>query len=118
MPQTWTSLHYHIVFSTKHRQPTIAAELQHRLFAYLGGLFRAEEGQLIAVGGMPDHVHLLARLNQKHALADVMRIVKANSSRWVHEAFPQLGGFAWQSGYGAFTVGLSTLESVKGYIAR
>lgn len=118
MPQTWTALHYHLVFSTKHREPTITTDIQPRLYSHFGGLIRAEGGQLLAVGGMPDHVHLLARLNQRQALADVMRIVKTNSSKWIHEAFPAAPRFAWQTGYGAFTVGLSTLPSVKQYIAN
>jgi REP element-mobilizing transposase RayT len=118
MPQTFTSLHYHIVFSTKHREPTITPELQPRLYDYVGGLFRAEGGQLLSAGGMPDHVHLLVRLNQQHALADVMRVVKAGSSGWVHDTFSDRRGFAWQAGYGAFTVGLTTMGRVKQYIAN
>lgn len=118
MPQTWTALHYHLVFSTKHREPTITNDIQPRLCSYFGGLIRAEGGQLLAVGGMPDHIHLLARLNQRQALADVMRIVKSNSSKWIHETFPAALRFAWQTGYGAFTVGLSRLPTVKQYIAN
>ena len=118
MPQTFTSLHYHIVFSTKHRDPSITPELQPRLYEYLGGIVRSQGGQLVAAGGIPDHVHLLMRLNQQHAVADVMRVLKANSSGWVHETFPQLRNFAWQTGYGAFTVGLSTMARVKRYIAN
>ena len=84
MPQSFTCLHFHFIFSTKNRLPLIAPELQPRLFEYLGGIVRAEKGRLIATGGMPDHVHLLASLSKEMAVADAMRIIKANSSAWIH----------------------------------
>jgi REP element-mobilizing transposase RayT len=111
-------LHYHLVFSTKHREPTITPTIRPRLYEYLGGLVRAEGGVLLNVGGMPDHVHLLARLSQTRAVADVLRVVKTNSSRWVRETFPDATGFGWQTGYGAFTVGHSTMNAVKRYVAN
>ena len=67
---------------------------------------------------MPDHVHLLVSLDKQISMAETMRIVKANSSRWVHETFPALSGFAWQAGYGAFAVSYSHLERVKNYLER
>ncbi|QEL14383.1 IS200/IS605 family transposase [Limnoglobus roseus] len=118
MPQTFTSLHYHIVFSTKHREPIITPDFQPRLYEYLGGIVRSQGGELVAAGGMPDHIHILVRLNQQHAVADVMRVLKANSSGWVHETFAARNSFAWQTGYGAFTAGLSTMSRVKAYIAN
>ncbi|MFO0848885.1 MAG: IS200/IS605 family transposase [Gemmataceae bacterium] len=116
MPQSFTCLHYHIVFSTKHRQPVIIPAVRPKLFAYLGGLIRAEGGHPVAIGGMPDHVHILARLGQTKALADILRVVKANSSKWVHDTHPEVAGFGWQTGYGAFTVGQSSLEAVRRYV--
>jgi len=89
MPTTHLSLHYHLVFSTKDRVPIMAAEWRERLHAYLGG-----------VG---DHVHLLIGLRATACLADVVREVKAVSSRWVHEEIGERA-FTWQEGYGAFTV--------------
>lgn len=118
MPQLFTSLYYHFIFSTKNRSSTITSAIQPRLYEYLGGIFRTEGGILLVAGGVPDHIHLLARLNQKHAIADVLRIVKTNSSKWVHETFPGSEAFAWQAGYGAFTVSTSHLEKVKDYIDR
>jgi putative transposase len=118
MPQSFTSLQYHVVFSTKNREPAITADLQTRLYEYFGGMLRSEGGVLLAAGGMPDHVHLLMRLTQKHALADVLRIVKTNSSKWVHESFADKSSFAWQTGYGAFTVSTSVLDTVKDYIDK
>ena len=67
---------------------------------------------------MPDHVHLLVSLDRQVAIADALRIIKANSSRWVHETFPTLSGFAWQAGYGAFAVSYSHLDRVKAYLPR
>jgi REP element-mobilizing transposase RayT len=118
MPQSFACLHHHLIFSTKNRAPLIAAEVQPRLFEYIGGILRAEGCALAAAGGMPDHVHLLTSLDRKISIADTMRIVKANSSRWVHETFPALSGFSWQVGYGAFAVSYSHLDRVKRYLSQ
>ena len=115
MPQSYTALFYHIVFATKHRELTITPDIRERLYAYLGGVVRGEGGILLAAGGMPDHVHLLVRLNQTRAVADVMRVVKSNSSKRSHDTFDT--NVWWQDGYGAFTVGPSSLTDVKAYIA-
>jgi len=117
MAHTFTKLLYHAVFSTKGRSPTIDAELKPRLHAYLGGIVGELGGKAILVGGTADHVHLLASLSAKTAPADVLRIVKTNSSRWVHEEWRRRGGFAWQTGYAAFTVSQSAADAVKRYIA-
>jgi REP element-mobilizing transposase RayT len=117
VPQSFTCLHYHFVFSTKQRLLLIAPEIQPRLYDYLGGILRAHKGSLLAAGGMPDHVHLLARLDKEMSVSEAMRLLKANSSKWIHETFPELKAFAWQSGYAAFTVSLSGLPAVKGYLA-
>ena len=117
MPQSFAALYCHIIFSTKHREPLISRELQPRLFAYVGGGLRDEGNALLAAGGMPDHVHLLASLSRQTSVAEVVRLVKANSSGWVHQTFPDLRGFAWQNGYGAFSVSASALPAVKRYLA-
>ena len=118
MPQSFTCLHYHLIFSTKNRLPTISADLQPRLYDYLGGILRSEKSILLAAGGMPDHIHLLCSLSKELAVAEALRIIKANSSKWIHETFPQHRSFAWQAGYGAFAVSYSHLANVKRYIAR
>ena len=118
MPQPYTSLNYHIVFSTKNREPWITADLQPRLYEYLGGILRAEGSALLAAGGTVDHVHLLVSLSKEIAVADALRVIKTNSSKWIHETFPSLSGFAWQVGYGAFSVSCSNLDSVKRYLAN
>jgi putative transposase len=118
MPQSLTCLHYHLIFATKGRAPLITPEVEARLFEYIGGILRSEGSALIAAGGMPDHVHLLVSLDKRVSLAEALRIVKANSSRWIHETFPALSGFAWQVGYGAFSVSYSHLERVTAYLSQ
>ncbi len=118
MPQSFTCLHYHLIFSTKNRLPFITSDLQSRLYEYIGGILRNNGSVLIAAGGMPDHIHLLVRLNKQLAVSDALRLIKTNSSKWVHDSFPEHQGFAWQEGFGAFTVSLSGLPDVKDYLAH
>jgi putative transposase len=107
-----------LTFATKGRAPLTTPKLQARLFEYIGGILRSEDGALIAAGGMSDHVHLSIALDKRVALAEALRIVKANSSRSILERFPALSGFAWQVGYGAFSGSYSHLESVMAYLSR
>jgi putative transposase len=117
MPQSYACLHHHLIFSTRHRTPILDADLSSRLFQYIGGILRNEGSVLVAAGGTTDHVHLLASLSREASIAETLRLIKANSSRWVHETFPDRGGFAWQAGYGAFAVSYSHLERVRVYLA-
>ena len=116
MPSTHLALHFHVVFSTKDREPWIAEEWRDRLHAFLGGAAKTLQVIPEAIGGVEDHVHLLLGLRATHALAPVMREIKAASSRWVHEEIG-LSRFAWQEGYGAFTVSSTHLQAVRNYIA-
>jgi REP element-mobilizing transposase RayT len=109
-------LHYHFIFSTKQRAPLITQDLQPRLYEYFGGILRAQNSSLLAAGGLPDHVHLLVRLNKEMSVAEALRLLKANSSKWVHETFPDHRAFAWQAGYAAFAVSYSGVRPVKQYI--
>ena len=102
MPQSLGALYFHLVYSTKHREPWIDPDLQSRLYEYIGGILRAEKSLLLDAGGMPDHVHLLVSLSRELSIAEAIRLIKANSSKWVHATFPTMGQFAWQAGYGAF----------------
>ena len=117
MSSTYLSLHYHLVFGTKSREPFIEPGWRARLHDYLGGTTRGLGGFPEGVGGVVDHVHLLVGLKATHCLADVMRELKKASSVWVHE---QVGmpAFAWQEGYAAFTVSATSREAVKHYIAN
>ena len=117
MPSTHLSLHCHVVFSTKERRPWIDATWGPRLHEYLGGLIRAANGVPEAIGGARDHVHLLIGLRATHALSSFVQDIKQTSSRWIHETIG-VREFAWQQGYGAFTVSVSNCEAVKEYIGR
>jgi REP element-mobilizing transposase RayT len=117
MPQSFASLHNHIIVSTKNRVAAISPDLQPRLYEYLGGILRAQDGVLLAAGGMPDHVHLLVGLTKEMAVAEAVRLLKSNSSKWIHETFTEHSKFAWQAGYGAFTVSYSNRHQVRKYIA-
>lgn len=118
MPGTYSQILLHIVFSTKRREPWITADIAGRLYPYMGGIVRAEKGVLYDIGGIEDHVHLYLRWRPDATVSDLMRTVKARSSKWVHDTFPALGAFAWQEGYGVFTVSKSQETVVKKYIAR
>jgi len=115
MSSTHLSLHYHLVFGTKRHDPHIAPAWRERLHAYLGGVLGTMDAVPCIVGGVADHVHLLVGLRATHRLSDVMRELKSVSSAWVHEEIGA-SGFAWQEGYGAFTVSASMLETVRKYI--
>jgi REP element-mobilizing transposase RayT len=109
-------MYAHLVFSTKGRAPMIGDDWQDRMHEVFGGIVAQRRGILLAAGGMPDHVHLLVSLGREWSVSVLLREVKAGTSRWIHEALPHLSAFAWQTGYGAFSVSVSNLEAVKQYI--
>jgi putative transposase len=116
MSHTFSHLLYHLVFSTQYRMNLIVPEFRDELHPHMEGIVRNEGGSVLAIGGMPDHVHLLVRLKPSVCLSDMLRSIKANSSRWVHERADLPREFAWQEGYGAFTVSQSSAASVARYI--
>ena len=116
MPQSFACLHYHLIFSTKHREPILSDAMRPRLYEYVGGILRSGKSTLKAAGGMPDHVRWLVSLHQQTSVADALRQIKASSSKWIHGQFPELSRFAWQAGYGAFAVSYSNLDAVEAYI--
>lgn len=116
MPGTYAQILFHVVFSSKRRHPLITPEIQPRLYAYIGGIVRAEKGTLYAIGGMSDHVHMLLRWRTDDALANLMRTVKARSSLWVHQTYADSAAFAWQEGYAVFSVSKSIEPAVTEYI--
>jgi len=115
MATTYTKLIYHLVFSTKQRAPLITPELRDPLYSYIGGIVRDHRGVLMASGGMPDHIHLLVNLRADPSVAKHLQEIKGGSSRWVNDNNPS-DRFAWQTGYGAFSVSESQVESVMRYI--
>ena len=118
MPRSYTNLIYHIVFSTKDRRPLITPDRQERLHEYIGGTIRGLGGISLGINGMEDHEHVLAKLRPDKALSDMLRVLKANSSGWMHDVFPDARDFAWQNGYGAFSVSPSQVAGVQKYIAE
>jgi putative transposase len=110
-------LRVHFIWSTAHHQPLIDAAWEARLFGYLGAVLGDRGGALLAAGAMPEHLHLYGSLPATLALADLVNALKANSSRWIHQTLAR-PEFAWQNGYGAFSVSPSADRQVRRYIAN
>ena len=116
MAHTYCSLSFHCIFSTKERSKWIAPEIQDRLWAHMGGIAREHRMKALAAGGMEDHAHLLLSLPATVNIAEAMQAIKGGSSHWMHEQCAARG-FAWQEGYGPFSVGTSQVEATIAYIA-
>jgi REP-associated tyrosine transposase len=118
MPQSLSKVLIHVVFSTKERRPFLRDRvLRAELHCYIGGILNQLDCQSLAVGGVEDHVHGLACLSRTCTVAEMVKEVKRGSSLWIKERDSTLAEFAWQSGYGAFSIGFSQIEAVRGYIA-
>ena len=113
---SFTSCYLHVVFSTKQRCPHITPDLQQRLWPYLGGIARENKMKALSIGGVQDHVHVLLSLASTLSICKAVQLLKGNSSKWIHETFPAQREFAWQEGYGAFSIGVSGLEDTIKYI--
>jgi REP element-mobilizing transposase RayT len=116
MAHTFTNLLTHVVFSTSERRPFLSETMRPDAHAYIGGILKQLRSLPVAIGGTSDHVHLLIRLPADVAVADCLRVVKTNSSRWIKERWPERHLFSWQGGYGAFTVSESNRTAVIQYI--
>jgi putative transposase len=116
MSHTYSNLLSHVVFSTKDRRPLIDAEVKPRLLGYINGIVNESGGKVLSLNSEPDHLHMLWRLPPTASLADSMRLLKTNSSRWVHETWGARKPFGWQTGYGAFSVSRSNVPAVARYI--
>lgn len=116
MANTYTSLFYHIVFSTKNRNPWINPEIEQRVWEYVGGIARQHKASAIQVGGTADHVHALVLVPAAISVSQIAQFLKGGSSKWIHTELQGTRGFAWQDGYGAFTVSKSQLSGVIQYI--
>ncbi|MBP6004097.1 MAG: IS200/IS605 family transposase [Pyrinomonadaceae bacterium] len=113
---SYAQLYFHIVFGTKDHLPLIAHSWEDEMYRYLGGIIRGHKSEPIEINGMPEHVHMLTRLSPVIAISDLMREVKANSSKWArltHE--PK---FRWQRRFGVFSVSESNVDRVREYIQR
>jgi REP element-mobilizing transposase RayT len=116
MANTYTSLHYHFTFSTKNREPWIGQTIEERVWAYIGGVARKHKMTAIQVGGIEDHIHALIMAPPTLSPSQIAQYLKGDSSNWIHEEFSRLRAFAWQDGYGAFTVSKSQISDVVAYI--
>ncbi|MGJ8698136.1 MAG: IS200/IS605 family transposase [Verrucomicrobiaceae bacterium] len=116
MGQSLHQAYAHIVFSTKDRRNQIHGEIESPLHAYLGGIARDLDTTLLAANGMPDHLHLLIRVNKNIADADFMKHLKGSSSKWMNDQ--GINGFQWQQGYGWFSLGHKDLTSATNYLAK
>jgi len=119
MPQSLAKIIVHTVFSTKDRRPflrdKVLREERHR---YLGGILLNHDCQPLIVGGVEDHVHILSTLSRTGAASELVKEVKRGSSLWLKTRSPDLRDFAWQNGYGMFSIGFSQVEAVRRYIAK
>jgi REP element-mobilizing transposase RayT len=116
MSHTSGNILLHFIFSTDGRRPSIKPAFRDDLFAYLGGIVREMNGTALIINGAHDHVHMLIRVRPAHSASEIARVVKANSSRWARQKHS--AGFAWQTGYGVFSVSESTVVAVTKYIAK
>jgi len=110
------SLLVHFTWSTAGREPWINLEWHEPLYRFIGGIMNNKRAKLLSAGGMYDHIHLFASLPSTISLADFVNAVKSNSSRWIHQNYRNARAFAWQEGYGAFSVSKSEEQKVMKYV--
>ena len=113
---SFVSVHIHCVWSTRNREPSLGPALRERLWPYLGGIARENKIKALTIGGAADHVHILISVHASLSVAKAVQLLKGNSSKWIHETFPEMRSFEWQEGYGAFGVGVSAIDATKVYI--
>jgi putative transposase len=116
MANTYTQIYVHVVFAVEGRQSLIAVEHNEELQKYIAGIVAGQNHKLIAINNMPDHLHLLVGLRPDATLSDLVRAVKAGSSKFINEQRWVLGRFSWQAGFGAFSYARSQLDAVVRYI--
>jgi len=116
MANTYTQLYAHVVFAVKGRGNLISNSWKEELYKYITGIITNKNQKLMIVNGMPDHIHLLAGFKPDCSLSDLVRDIKANSSKFINEKKWGLGKFEWQTGFGAFTIGQSQIDRVVNYI--
>lgn len=118
MPQSFDQLYVHLIFSTKHREHLISADIQSELYAYIGGVIKNIGCIPIQIGGTSDHIHILCTLSKKITLIKLLEEVKRSSSRWIKTKGDVYSNFYWQDGYGAFSIGHIQTQDVIKYIAE
>ena len=116
MAQSLSSFLIHLIFSTKNRESFITPEIESELHPYMAKIFRELKSPSLTIGGTYDHVHILFSLGRVIAIADVVEEVKTNTSKWIKKNGSEFRNFHWQSGYGAFSIGQSSVSALKHYI--
>ncbi len=117
MAHTYVRIHVHCLFSTKERVASIKPEWQPQLWSYMGGIARENGFHALAVGGTKNHAHALLSLRSDISVAKAVQWIKGGSSRWIHDA-KRARGFAWQDGYGAFSISQSHVEATVEYVTH
>jgi putative transposase len=118
MTHSYISIFIHYIFSTKNREKIITADLENRLWQYMTGIARENNIKMLAIGGVENHIHLLASLPSTLSIAKAIKFIKGGSSKWIHDTFPEYSNFKWQEGYGAFSVSISHIEKTVAYINK
>ena len=116
MPNTYTQIYIHIVFAVKGRQSLIPKQHKTELHGYIMGIINNKKQTLIQINSMPDHVHILIGLTPDTAISDLVRDIKAHSSKFINQKRWVLGRFEWQEGFGAFSYARSQLNDIVNYI--
>ncbi|HNR74042.1 MAG TPA: IS200/IS605 family transposase [Cyclobacteriaceae bacterium] len=116
MANTYTQLYFHVVFAVKGRANLVSSTWREQLYKYITGIITNKNQKLIIINGMPDHVHLLIGMKPDAKLSDLVRDIKANSSKFINEQKFVRSKFEWQTGFGAFTLGHSQLDTIVAYI--
>ncbi|MFM2369404.1 MAG: family transposase [Bacteroidota bacterium] len=116
MANTYTQIHIHFVFAVKFRHGIIQSKWKEDLYKYMTGIIQNDNHKLLAINGMPDHIHILIGLRPAQSISDLMKNVKQSSSKWINENKLTNGHFEWQEGYGAFSYSKSQIGQVVNYI--
>ncbi len=118
MANTYTQIHIQLVFAVQNRQSLISKDWQDELYRYITGIVHNRQHKILAINGMPDHLHLLIGLRPTQSLSELVQEIKGWSSRWVNEKKLVKGKFEWQEGYGTFSYGKSQVDTVVRYIQQ
>jgi putative transposase len=116
MANTYTQIHIHFVFAVKFRHGIIQSKWKEDLYKYMTGIIQNDNHKLLAINGMPDHIHIMIGLRPAQSISDLMKNVKQSSSKWINENKLTNGHFEWQEGYGAFSYSKSQIGQVVNYI--
>ena len=116
MANTYTQIHIQFVFAIKHRDGLILSSFKEELYQYIAGIIKYHNHKLLAINGMPDHIHILIGMRPTQSISDLLQDIKGNSSKWINEKKFLKIKFEWQEGYGAFSYSKSHINAVIDYI--